>query len=251
MFHLLLALTLAQLTCPDGICRPNPVAWRSRADDPRRVYLYVDGRQRGGYDRASDEWRDFDPDSQTWSDPRPLFAQPAEAVTRDFGVMRERLANRERFSLGGVPVSADDAREALAAIPDDSQQLRLTVIGAEKDRRAVLDDLEHHAALAPLRERILVQSYEPEHWAVAGAGFVTVGAPTIYLQAPDGRVLHRQDEYRGPERLAAALRKADPNYRPEADPDLDSQSTSLRLPRWACAGLAVLSLLLISRRRNP
>jgi hypothetical protein len=55
---------------------------------------------------------------------------------------------------------------------------------------------------------------------VAGVGF----APGITLQSapgPDGKapVLFRFAVYRGPERLAAALRKADPNYQPERDPD--------------------------------
>jgi hypothetical protein len=40
-------------------------------------------------------------------------------------------------------------------------------------------------------------------------------------QAPDGAAKHRQDDYRGPEKLAEAIRRADPNYRPERDPDLN------------------------------
>ena len=53
------------------------------------------------------------------------------------------------------------------------------------------------------------------------AGFVTTGKPTIYVQAPDGKVLHRQDDYQGgaPE-LAEAIRRIDPNYDPKKDFDL-------------------------------
>src|SRR5205823_4837668 len=125
-------------------------------------------------------------------------------------------------SLSGVPVNAAKAREAFSALTDDSQLLRLTVIGPASDRQTVIDDVEHHPSLASVHDRLRVQAYDPDHWAVAGAGFVRSGRPTIYLQAPDGKVLHRQDEYRGPDQLAEAIRRADPDYHPERDPDLNA-----------------------------
>jgi hypothetical protein len=107
-------------------------------------------------------------------------------------------------------------------LADDSGKLRLTVIGPEGDRRQVLDDLK--GPLSDLAGQCLVQDYPPEHWAVAQAGFYTAGKPTIYVQAPDGTVLHRQDDYAdGPEGLRQAfqrVRKPDPNYRPDRDRDL-------------------------------
>ena len=131
---LIFSLILSQLTCPNGVCRPNPIAWRTRADDPGRAYLFVEGQQRGGYDRARDEWRDFDPIAQTWGEPRRLFP---ERDAPNFGVMRDRLANSERFSLGGVPVERTEAFSALSALPDDSKLPHLTIIGNADDRRAV------------------------------------------------------------------------------------------------------------------
>lgn len=245
---LFITLILSQLACPGGACKPSPVSWRTRPDDPGRAYLFVEGKQRGGYDRARDEWRDFDPATQSWGEPRRLFSEPDAP---NFGVMRDRLAGGERFSLGGVPIERTEAFSALSALPDDSRLPHLTIIGNADDRRAVADDLAHHPALAPWRDRLRVQSYDPDHWAVANLGFVNTGSPTIYLQAPGGRVLHRQDEYRGPERLAGALRKADANYRPDADADLDPTPARVHIPRGAWVGLAALSLFLISRRRNP
>jgi hypothetical protein len=247
---------VGQLSCPGGACRPSPIEWRTRADEPNRAYLFVEGRQRGGYDGERDEWRDFNPDTGAWGDARPLFPNCAgrRGGPADFGVMRDRLAAEERFSLNGVPVKPEQARLALAGLIDDSQWLRLTIIGSAAERQVVLNDLQSHPTLAELRGRLLVQAYEPDHWAVAAAGFVRTGKPTIYLQAPDGRVLHRQDEYRGPERLAATLRRADPDYHPERDPDLDQLpvlSRLTRLPSWAWALAAILSLFLISRWRIP
>ena len=256
------ALTLGQLSCPDGKC---PVAtagveWRSAVIDPGRVYLFVAGRQLGGYDGERDQWRDYDPDTGAWSPPRPLFPQRASRIESggiaNFGVMRERLAdNDERHSLNGGRVTANEAIAVIGKLEDDSDKLRLTIIGSEAERRAVLDDLAKHPELAPLREQLSVQSYAPDHWAVAGLGFVQSGKPTIYLQTSDGAVRHRQDEYRGPEKLAEAIRRADPHYRPENDPDLNRPALFpflhlARMPGWAWAVAGILLLILISNRRK-
>jgi hypothetical protein len=107
-------------------------------------------------------------------------------------------------------------------LPDDSKLLRLTVISADEGKRkAVLSDLLTHPALSPLKPQLVVQTYAPSHWAVKDAGFTLAGDCVIYLQRPDGKVLHRQDEYRGPEKLAEAIRKADPSYDPKKDQDLN------------------------------
>jgi len=98
-----------------------------------------------------------------------------------------------------------------------------------------------------------MQSYLPDHWAVARSGFKVDGQPTIYLQAPDGTVLHRQDDYHdGPEALAQALRRTDPHYDPRKDPDLrqrllpNFRLPSVPVPVWF---LAAGVLYLLFRRR--
>lgn len=259
---MLFALMLGQLSCPDGKC-PNVsrgVEWRLRGDEPGRVYLFVNGRQLGGYDGKLDEWRDYDAESGAWSQPRPLFPRQNSELgaVQNFGVIRELLAgNDERHSLNGGKVSGSEALAAIGKIDDDSDKLRLTIIGPDIERRAVLVDLDKNPELAQFRERLLVQSYPPGHWAVAGAGFVQAGNPTIYLQAPDGTVRHRQDEYRGPEKLAEAIRRADPHYRPEKDPDLNRpillpHFQFPRMPGWGWAVAGILFLIVISnRRRSP
>jgi hypothetical protein len=256
---MLSALLLTQLPCPGERCSPRPesVTWQACSDEPNRSYLFVNGRQLGGYDADRDEWRTFDLDAGTWGPPQALFPHRTGRLIGvdgpNFGVMRERLGGEERYLLSGRPVHAAAAREAVGGLEDDSALLHLTVIGPPAERQAVLDDLEHHAALAPLRRQLLVQGYDPDHWAVAGAGFVRTGHPTIYLQAPDGQVLHRQDEYRGPDKLAEAIRRANPNYHPEQDPDLNASSIwsrLSRLPRWTWVAIVVLSLYLISKRRS-
>src|SRR5262245_18838195 len=104
MSHLfLIALTLHQAHFTEGHCAivPRRVEWRSKADEPGRVYLYLAGKQVGGYDGEHDQWRDFDPDSNAWSQSRPLFPH----AMQDFGVMRERLnGSDEHHSLNGSAV---------------------------------------------------------------------------------------------------------------------------------------------------
>ncbi|HEV3143032.1 MAG TPA: hypothetical protein VGZ47_04015 [Gemmataceae bacterium] len=264
MFVPFLAAVLAAAQCPGGSCpAPVRIEWRFREDETQRAYLFLDGRQAGGYDVERDEWRGFDPERNAWSEaqalfPRRLVGAAADAVP-NFGIMQAKLNGTiAHHSINGRSVSEADALAALQGkLTDDSQKLRLTIIGPENQRHAVLADLESSPSLAPLKDKVLVQSYDPKHWAVVNTGFRTTGQPTIYLQSADGKVLHRQDEYRGPEKLAEAIRKADPNYQPDKDPDLNktnppSVSPSFDLshvPGWCCGACAAGIAFLIFRRR--
>ncbi|HLW66153.1 MAG TPA: hypothetical protein VKS79_12650 [Gemmataceae bacterium] len=271
MFTPFLAAVLAAAQCPGGSCplpartvTPVRIEWRSRDDEPQQTYLFLDGRQAGGYDVERDEWRSFDADKNDWSEPQALFPRrcvgAAGEVVANFGIMQTKLnGSASHHSINGRSVTEEDALAALQGkLTDDSQKLRLTIIGPDDKRRAVLADWNANPSLRALKDKVLVQGYDPGHWAVANSGFRTSGQPTIYLQAPDGKVLHRQDEYRGPDKLAEAIRKADPNYQPNNDPDLNknnpppaSPSFDLsRVPGWCCAAGAAGAAFLILRRRK-
>lgn len=147
--------------------------------------------------------------------PRPRMAG------NNFGVETDKIGRTPSYHRNGKSVSRGDIVQALEkGLVDDSALPRLTVIGPEEARKRVLTDLNSSPALAPWKGKFLVQDYTPDNWAIQGLGFVTTGSPTIYAQRPDGVVLHRQDGYEGPEKLAQALRKADPTYDPKKDPDL-------------------------------
>jgi hypothetical protein len=136
-------------------------------------------------------------------------------------------SGQERYSISGIDVPKQVAATAIQSgqLADDSGKIRFTVIGSVEQRRQVLKDLDAHPALSAFKELFVVNAYSPEQWAVSRAGFVTNGTPTIYVQAPDGTVLHRQDDYvGGADSLAAALgrsaeRKPNPDYQPAKDPD--------------------------------
>lgn len=170
---------------------------------------------------------------------------------KNFGIDREQFGQpKERITLGGREITHAEAKKLLEAgsLTDDSAKLRLTIIGSEADRKRVLDDLK--GPLADLAGRFLVQSYAPDDWAVARAGFQTAGKPTIYVQSPSGKVLHRQDDYAdgadGLRRALEVIRKPDPNYDPSKDRDLRRPSGDFST--WGVLGLAGVLFLLALRK---
>lgn len=265
---LLLTSALALGQCSGGACsaRPAGYTWHRFASDPGRSYLYSDGVMLAAYDHARGIYRTYDAASDTWSAPtRPPWdegkpepiAAPKEKKTEalpNFGVDLERLrgGREEHYRLNGVPVSRDHAQHAIGggSVPDDAGRLRLTVIGDPASTAAVTRDIASAPALAPWKDRLVVQSYAPSHWAVAKAGFYTAGKPTVYVQAPSGKVLHRQDDYAdGADGLANALRRADPDYDPTKDADLrrSPRIDPSRIPAPVWIGAAIVAVLLFRR----
>jgi hypothetical protein len=168
------------------------------------------------------------------------------------GVVSDKVGQfGERYTINGRPASRRQALDAVAAghIPDDARKLRLTIIGDETARNAVLSDLRHHAALQALKDELVVQDYAPDAALIRGLGFKTDGKPSIYLQEPSGRVLLRQDRYDDAETLASAIRRADPRYDPTKDPDgrktprLWPPSTRIPPLAWIAAAAGILLLL--------
>lgn len=251
--------------------------WQTDTRWPGWRQLYQDGKCIGSLHPARGVWCDYE--GGKWSAERKLHAgcgcQPQcecdpqcgcvsgatpcqNGCFQNFGVDQTKLGGPEAYKINGKPVTKAQAEQAIKGgqVPDDAHKLRLTVIGPEAERKQVLADLAALPALAEWKDKLLVQAYPPDHWAVAQAGFVTSGKPTVYLQAPDGKVLHRQDDYQdGAAGLAKALRKADPDYKPDKDKDQRKDSPLSRLPElppWAgVAGVSgALLLLLLGAKRS-
>lgn len=242
------SLGLLSLACAAGA----GYEWRSFPDDKDQLSLWKDGVQLGNY-RISERryYPHLAPD--VWGEPCPSpYPPPQEPApgkidsdgTINFGLDRTRLSAAGKHFVDGKEVSKEELLQALGkpCFPDDSQWPSLTIIGPEGARQKVLSDLQSSPCLIPWKDRIKVRDYPPDHWTVRDTGFVTSGQPTIYFQAPDGTVLHRQDEYRGPEALAAVLRKADPAYQPERDPDLNKSLASVPLWMWIGGGILLVLL---------
>jgi hypothetical protein len=232
-------------------------------------YFYRAGKQIAGYNPDTEVYRTYDAGKDQWGEPRtapwlPGVAASGAVAYQNFGLDLGKLLHLgqpELYSINGKQVTARQAADAMtgADLADDSNKLRLTVIGTEADRKAVLDAFDQSPVLATFKDKILVHGYAADHWAVARSGFVTTGKPTVYMQAPDGKVLHRQDDFvGGAEALAEAIRKVDPSYDPKADKDQRKSDDDLLVPLlefvqspWAIvSGIAAL-ILALRRKVNP
>lgn len=156
---------------------------------------------------------------------------------------------RARIMMGKREISRAEAMRLVEGdVPDDGGKLRLTIIGPEADRKKVLAALDQ-PPLSEFKSRFVIQAYDPSDWAVKNYGFVTSGKPTIYVQMPSGKVLHRQDTYTTAEELAAAIRKADPGYDPKKDPDARKPAlpgmpdlSQIPVPVWIGGALVLLMI---------
>lgn len=228
--------------CGSGSCSPEsrapaePEGW-SPCTVYKGCWRYVSNRQYAAlYDPADGSYwlnngsglqKQSKPPVGMW--PLPVAAQrkpeqiKAEPVAENYGIDLAQMTPGPPFTVNGKPVSTTKAFEIIMSgeLTDDAHKPRLTIIGTQEQRKKVLADLESSPALLPYKDKLHLQAYSPDNWAVKGCGFKTDGQPTIYLQTCDGKTLHRQDDYSGgPEALAKAIgRKADPNYDPKKDPD--------------------------------
>ena len=151
--------------------------------------------------------------------------KPKDVEIPNFGLDLNKLDHQKdggtTYRYNGQVVPKAQAYQALAnRFDDDSQKLRVTVISRDASiRKQVKNDFDN--CPAELRDLYVFNAYTPDDFEVARVGFVTTGEPTIYCQAPSGKVLHRQDDYKdGAVGLQKALRRSDPNYDPKKDPDL-------------------------------
>lgn len=153
---------------------------------------------------------------------KPAPAPEKEAEVFLFGVQMNPNTEKGCWH-NGRKITAIEAESILegGTLTDDSNKLRITIIGDPEKTRKPKADLEA-SAWGP---SILVQSYTPDAWAVTQVGLPTGGDPRIVVQAapgPDGTaaVLHSQADYTdGIDGLIGALRKKAPNYDPQRDKD--------------------------------
>lgn len=159
--------------------------------------------------------------------PRPKPRPHAEGMPVDepeglpAGVIEWTAPARPAYSLCGRGCSELEAVRALVgdSLTDDSAAPHLTIIGDEAGRARISGDLAASPSLVAWKGKAQVHSYAPGSWELA-CGFTSrpgTGA-TVYLQDPTGRVRLRAS-YSTPEALAGALRRSDPSYDPNKDPD--------------------------------
>lgn len=185
------------------------------------------------------------------------------------GVNPDKISKDVSFECSGKPCSRQQAFFALTqgGLVDDRNKSFLTIVGDKSLRDSVLKDLDTSAALRGWRDKLHVNAYAPDHWAVRQVGL----QPGISFQGPpstEGKapVEWRFRSYAGDVALAEALRKSDPNYRPDADadplakpkpptpapepvkPDVPSTPSGTNLWQWAFMLAAGVAVFLVARR---
>jgi hypothetical protein len=246
--------------------------WWKYKITPNQSHLFHNDRWVGTYFHYDGLYRPWNAALQQWGKPcpppvrPPAYDNPPLNIVSDLptGVDLDRCSGKESYKINGCEVSAADAHDAVGkgGLTDDSKKPWLVIIGPDAaSRKRVLDDIDAHPALKGVKDTWIVKAYDPAHWHL-GVGFKTDGKPSIYaMSAPingKANVLHRQDDYNGgPDALAYALRKTDPNYDPSKDPDLRKPSPLVPvplpaggsgLPVWVLGGLLLLGFILWRKR---
>lgn len=163
-----------------------------------------------------------------------------------FGVKRSGLTpTTDQWSISGAGATKSEAMNRIAAseVPDDTGINRLTVIGSASARIQVMSDLENAEVLSYWKGKFVVKEYLPTHWRVTSGGFETpssIDKAIVYVQSPNGTVLFRAKEWRGPDRFAKELRDRVPGYDASKDPGFKEPKPVGQGPleHWRLAALA-------------
>jgi hypothetical protein len=253
---------------------PQPLQWRTSPEIPDEAQLYRGGVQIGSWCFSEqyylpiigNQWgqkQDKAPIAPppvivgqkkvtqplVPNDPEPKV-DPIDEIP-NFGVEWDKIADHQATYQGRV-IPCDKAIELIGKqVPDDSKKFRLTIIGTDAEHK---EALLQFASLEPeVKDRFNTWAVGSDHWSlkdgVTGQTvFNTKGNPVLYVQAPDGQVLHRQDD---PKDLPQAIRKAVKNYDQTKDPDLRKPSilpTGSISPQWlVLGGLAAAALFFYMR----
>lgn len=128
------------------------------------------------------------------------------------GVDSSQLSASPSYIHNGKPSSKYGVVEAFAnTFADQSSKRRITFIGNERDCENAMQKLP-----SGVDEWAVVKSFSPDDWYIKRNNFVTTGTPVMYIQEPDGTVIHRQDDANG---VQTAVDNAK-NYNPKLDGDL-------------------------------
>jgi len=152
------------------------------------------------------------------------------------GVDQDKMPQAEEhyYSYNGTQITALEAFRLVqgSTVVDDTNKQRLTLIGQSDVIAQVQRDLNTNPELLTFKDRLLINSYANDSWAVKGVGLGQQQGSTITIvlqSSPDsrgrGRVLHVQHDYQdGARGLATAIRRADPSYDPFRDADLRKEA---------------------------
>jgi hypothetical protein len=216
--------------------------WVKLDSTPDQEALYWQQTQVGTWSHSVGKYYPFD--GQRWGQPcEPPIAAPIE----NFGVRRGQLAGKERVSINGKEVTAEQARRKLLetpiddkSLPDDKGKPFWVVVGSAQDSaraRALLES-------APFSGVGRVQYYRPDDAMIKDRDGKLMYREGITLVEASGAVIGHTDRYDSAEDLAEGLRRLQPNFDPANVSSLKERALSNAILSAAPAVLAAAGAVL-------
>lgn len=167
-----------------------------------------------------------------------LPADPDDGVF--FGVDWDKIADR-KYDDKAHKISLAEALDfAKGDYADFKTNLRLVIIGTPAERAPF--EAAYDALPIAERDKLSLWTCAADHWSLRDSDggelrFVADGKPTVYLLAPDGEPIHRQDGGT-PQEAIEAIRAGKKKYDPKRDPDLRKNPDPARVPTLAIGRIA-------------
>lgn len=262
-----------------GQSASDPYQWVTYPGNPGQAFLLKGLVTVGGWDHVEKHYKPFA--AGQWGEaratapippPLPPVALPQPKATPKLlawqldGVDASKIGQTESHQIDGHEVAANTAYAALGKwgdLMDDSGKLWIVALAKDPaKRKQFADDFLADPSLADLRGHAHLwagPAADPDHVIMrdrAGKPLYEFGGDiTISLLDASGGELWRQVGYGGPADLQA-LRKADPNYRPDLTPGpnkkkdppfADGEDAG---PILLFGAIAVIGFSLVGRKRN-
>lgn len=147
---------------------------------------------------AKPETPNQEPPAEKPADKKDSAEKPAGTV--NFGLDKTEFPSEgEYFAYNGAPIDKAAAEQLLFggkvkpdALVDDSQALRLTIVGDDGATKTAIETLKKAADWPEISQGVLVADYPAGHWALEGKGYQVPGVGTVgfYLTDANGKLLY-------------------------------------------------------------
>jgi hypothetical protein len=190
--------------------------------------------------------------------PFPREVPPDLPEWMTHGVDKEKIDPEKEYQINGHDVSRDKAFGTMAGtLTDDRNKRFVTVVG---DKAFIEEFNKLWAAMpATVKDAVHCQKYAKSNYAVSLGGFADgVSIQDVPDKEGKGKVLGRFRTVPTAQQLTEAIRRADPNYKPEADPDPTKPATpsapslggiALNSPAVLIGGVIAFAIFLFRTRK--
>ena len=201
-------------------------SWQQATDDSRaQIFRSPSGKVLAAYRSDSGHYYAYDRESGQWLDMQtancpncPRLGQADAAGIVNYGVDLSPTSSfgRNSLSSGPCPICPQPAGPtSVDSIVADAGFARIVVIGDDQSRSAAVSMLRADYGMFRDCPPAIIQAYSPSAWQVKDSGYLTGPSPVVSVLSASGADLGTFPAWNGDvSQVVAALRKADPNYKP-------------------------------------